>query len=282
MILSFHPCITADHQIILGHRQPDSDDASFISRADLIILPQTCSEKLYVMCAESGAAIFPDYHARFNYPGKVGQSILFNREGLPQPETLRWNSIDHFRAAVDNALPHKYPFLLKEDRTHEAGGIHLIREQDDIEISLMKIMKRKKKEVPFVSQEYIHAGGNALRVVIMENSYISYWKKSGAPGQEVSTISNGAVVDKKWRPELQKKGIDMAGGLTKKTGVNLAAVDFIFNLNEQDPEPLFLEINYYFGRRGLGGTINYYDLLFRTVSIWMDKNGYDSKKIGFV
>ncbi len=283
MILSFHPCITADHQIILGHRQPDSNDASCIARAELIILPQTCSKKLFTMCAGSKALLFPDYRARFDYPGKVGQSMLFLKTGLSQPETLHWNSIDHFSRTVDKSLPHKLPFLLKEDRKHEAQGIYLVRDEGDVNLFLEKMRKKDKLEdTRFISQEFVHAGGNALRVVIMENSYISYWKRPGVPGQEISTISNGAIVDKKWRPELQEKGIAMAEKLSMKTGINLAAVDFIFNFNEQDPEPLFLEINYSFGRTGLGGTFNYYNLLFRAITGWMDKNGYDSTKVKLV
>ena len=222
MILSFHPCITADHQIILGHRQPDSRDERYIARAELIILPQTCSEKLYNMCAEPNVSLFPDYRARFDYPGKIGQSLLFKKEGLPQPYTLQWNSINHFTQAINKVNPHKYPFLLKEDRRHEAEGIHLINSADDIEISLNKILKKDYPgESQFISQEYIHADGNALRVVILGDSYIPYWKRPGFSGQKISTVGNGATVDKEWRPELQEKGIGMARKLSWKTGINL-------------------------------------------------------------
>lgn len=282
MILSFHPCITADHQIILGNRQPDSRDKPYISEAELIILPQTCSEKLFSMCSESQGSLFPDYRARFNYPGKSGQSILFHEAGLPHPKTMQWNSVGHFIGAMESLLPHGFPFLIKEDRRHEAEGIHLIKNERDIEISLKKISEKYTQEEPrFITQELIQADGNALRVVIMEDSYISYWKRSGK-GQVISTISNGAAIDKTWRPDLQEKGIEMVKKLSGKTGINLAAVDFIFSLKEPDPVPLFLEINYSFGRAGLGGTINYYKLLFRAITNWMDKNGYDSAKVKLV
>lgn len=283
MILSFHPCITTDHQIILGHRQPDSSDEPYISRAEVIILPQTCSEKLFNMCARSNAALFPDYRTRFNYAGKVGQSILFKQEGFPHPVTLQWNSTAHFMGAVSESVPHDFPFLLKEDRKHEAEGIHVIKNQNDIELSLNKMTRNScGGKAPFISQEYIHAEGNALRVVIIEDSFISYWKRPGVSGQEISTISNGAKIDTEWRPDLREKGIVMARRLSGKTGINLAAVDFIFNLSDPDPEPMFLEINYSFGRTGLGGTFNYYKLLFKAVTAWMDKNGYDSTKVKLV
>jgi ribosomal protein S6--L-glutamate ligase len=248
----------------------------------MIILPQTCPEKLFTMCTESNASLFPDYRARFDYPGKTGQNILFKKFDLPHPATFLWNSVNHFLQALNKGLPHEYPFLLKEDKSHESEGIHFIKEPDDIELSLKKIMKKSRfREMPFISQEFIPAQGNTLRVVIMADSGISYWKR-GIPGHEIVSISNGAMVDKKWRPDLQEKGILMAERLKEKTGINLAAVDFIFNHHESDPEPVFLEINYYFGRTGLGGTINYYNLLFRTVTSWMDKNGFDSQKVNLV
>ena len=282
MILSFHPCVTADHQIILGNRQPDSRDAPYILQAELIILPQTCSEKLFSMCSKSHGSLFPEYGVRFDYPGKVGQSILFQKAGLPQPKTMQWNSVDHFIGALNNTYPHEFPFLIKEDKGHEAEGIHIIKDDGDIEISLNKISNRYHQgETRFITQELVQADGNTLRVVIMEDSYISYWKRSGKE-QVISTVSNGAAIDKTWRPDLQEKGLEMAEKLSRKTGINLAAVDFIFNLKEPDPEPLFLEINYSFGRAGLGGTINYYKLLFRAITNWMGKNGYDPTKVKLV
>ena len=285
MILSFHPCITADHQIILGHRQPDSNDESYIARSEIIILPQTCPEKLFEMCAESKASVFPDYRARFDFPGKIGQHIMFKKNNLPQPITHIWNSVSHFISVCGTQIPHQFPFLLKEDRSHESEGIHIINNMHNVDVSLRKIEKKnifKSERAGFISQEFIPNGGNTLRVVIMENRYIPYWKRAVNPDKKLSSIKTGALVDKDWKPELQKKGIAMAQELSLKTGINLAAVDFIFPLDLADPEPLFLEINYYFGRKGLGGSINYYSLLFRAIVRWMEKNGFDSRKVKLV
>ena len=63
--------------------------------------------------------------------------------------------------------------------------------------------------------------------------------------------------------------------MSAKTGINLAAVDFIFSFSEKDPEPLFLEINYYFGRRGIGGSERYYQLLYEAVRGWLAEAGLD-------
>ena len=81
---------------------------------------------------------------------------------------------------------------------------------------------------------------------------------------------------------LQKKGKEQGHLLTEKTGINLAAVDFVFSFSLKDPDPLILEINYFFGRRGLGGTENYYRILYRAVQDWLIEVGLDPKSIRLV
>jgi ribosomal protein S6--L-glutamate ligase len=116
----------------------------------------------------------------------------------------------------------------------------------------------------------------------MGDNFISYWKRPGNSGDEITSMKKGAVVDREWNPELQKKGVVAAKRLSHNTGINLAAVDFIFNIDEKDPGALILEINYYFGRQGLGGTINYYKMLYHELVNWMEKRDYDSQKIELV
>ncbi|MBW1888483.1 MAG: hypothetical protein JRI52_09070, partial [Deltaproteobacteria bacterium] len=70
--------------------------------------------------------------------------------------------------------------------------------------------------------------------------------------------------------------------LSRATCINLAAIDFVFPFDRPDPYPLFLEINYYFGRRGLGGSLNYYRLLFEAVQEWLKENGLDPESVELV
>lgn len=280
MILSFHPCITADRQVIFySRRKINEDDISLIQNAELIILSQGCTEDLYKICEKSGADIFPDYRTRFRYPGKTGQRALFEESGIDQPVTYAWNSVKEFLNQLNESTLHEYSFMLKADRAHEGEGIFLVREKTDLNSALDKLEKIGDK---FVSQEFINSHGNVLRVVIMGDNYISYWKRPGESGDEITSMRKGAVVDREWKPELQEKGREAAKRLSGKTGINLAAIDIIFNLGEKDPKALMLEVNYYFGRQGLGGTINYYEMLYQTLINWMEKHGYDSKKIELV
>ncbi|MBU4419623.1 MAG: hypothetical protein KKH84_01295, partial [Proteobacteria bacterium] len=56
----------------------------------------------------------------------------------------------------------------------------------------------------------------------------------------------------------------------KKTGINLAGFDFLFSSEVNIKEPLFLEINYFFGRKGLGGSEKYYKILESEIQKWIE------------
>ena len=138
MILSFHPCFVADAQVILADRKLSAEDRRLIRSADAIILPQSCSLPLYRACNKSEAHVFPDYELRFRYPGKVGQSLLFEKLKIPHPATKRWPSVKKFRALRkdQSALPHEMPFFLKADKSHEGEGVYFITDEDRLETVL--------------------------------------------------------------------------------------------------------------------------------------------------
>lgn len=283
MILSFHPCITADRQIILGSRPPGPREARLAAGAEAVLLPQTCRESLYRLCREGGARCFPSYDLRFAYPGKTGQARLFSEHGLPHPLTRIWPSSAALRDAVcvSGDLPHDPPFLVKTDTDHEGLGIFVIRSLHDLGSALADLEKRRgKHDEMLLTQELVPAEGNVLRAVILDRRVLTYWKRSDA--SLITTIGQGAMVDVSWRKDLQEKGRLLAGEVREELGIDLAAMDMVFNMHEQEPHPLILEINYMFGRRGLGGSEVYYRLLFEAVKEWLEENGLDSKRIGLV
>jgi ribosomal protein S6--L-glutamate ligase len=59
--------------------------------------------------------------------------------------------------------------------------------------------------------------------------------------------------------------------LCNKTGINLAGFDVIFEPVKEHIKPLMLEINYFFGRRGLGGSDAYYEILNREIRDWLNQ-----------
>lgn len=285
MILSFHPCFVAGAQIILAFRKLNTSHLELIRKADAIILPQTCSPDLYQACRNSSALLFPNYDVRFEYPGKIGQRTLLEEQELPHPETRVWYSVEKFREAFNDAenFPHRMPFLIKRDQIHGAEGVYLITDLSELESYLGKLTHLEKSgPAGFISQTLIPSEGNVLRVVILGRKAVSYWKRPVNPGQIITTVGQGAKVDKDWRADLQEKGAAAARKFSDATGVNLAAIDFVLPLTDPDPQPLFLEINYSFGRQGLGGSFRYYRLLHGAIQEWLKENGFDSESVTLV
>ncbi len=268
MILSFHPCIEADIQIILGDKRPGRREIKFIKEADAIILPQSCSKELFETCISNNpkAYLFPEYKVRFEYPGKTGQIRLFKKLSLPHPDSICLDNPDQLNI---ESLPYDFPFLIKEDLSHEGTGVYLIRSRDELKEVI------KNLEGRFIIQEFVETGGNVLRVAVIGKRLISYWKRPIYPDQVITTLSRNAKIDYFWKPELQEKGRSLVRELISKTGLNLCAVDLIF----RKEEPLLLEINYYFGRRGLGGSERFYLLLFQAVKEYLEEKKIKSDSV---
>jgi ribosomal protein S6--L-glutamate ligase len=108
---------------------------------------------------------------------------------------------------------------------------------------------------------------------------LTYWKRPGHPGGAITSLRLGAVIDHAWRPDLQQKGTALAVAIARKIHLDLAAIDFVFPMDDPSPEPRVLEINYFFGRRGLGGTSQYYVLLYDAVREWVRSHGLDPKSL---
>jgi ribosomal protein S6--L-glutamate ligase len=285
MILSFHPCFLSDTLVILGDGTLDSHDLRHIQAAEVILLPQYCSSELYRACKSSSAQIFPNYDARFGFPGKIGQSLLFRKYKCPHPETRRWASVRAFEEAHEGEgnFPHSMPFLIKGNQAHEAEGIYTVTDRSVLERALGDLGRLEDLgRSGFISQEFIRAEGNVLRAVVVGTRTITYWKRAREVGQMITTISRGAEIDRAWRPDLQKEGEIEAKRLAAETGINLAAIDFIFDFRSADPQPLFLEINYIFGRRGLGGSMRFYRLLSEAVQEWLVERGFDPSSLTFL
>lgn len=285
MILSFHPCFSADRHILLADRPLSARDRSAIDRAEAILLPQEARYSLFEACRDSGKAVFPNYEKRFAYPGKRGQASLFARYGFPHPRTLSWKGTKELRERLSRTgvLPHPFPFLLKEDLSHEGAGVHWIPDPEALERTLATLGGRGANEdTDLLTQDFVPCGGDVLRTVILGRRVLSYWKRSAPSMDPITTIGLGAAIDAAWRPDLQGQGREEAARFRRETGVDLAALDWVFSREEAVPAPLLLEINYYFGRRGLGGSLRYYRLLHGAIREWLVERGLDPGRVTLV
>ena len=162
------------------------------------------------------------------------------------------------------ALP-RFPFVLKGAHGGEGAQVWLIKSSEELQERLQTLLQFELQgSSGFVIQEYLPALERDLRVVVIGNLVVSYWRKAQ---RFLHNIAKGGEVDAVSDPDLQAVGREKVRQFCKRSGMNLAAFDLVFPSGEKDP--FFLEINYTFGRTGLGGSENFYKLLQDAVKQWL-------------
>ncbi len=268
MLLSFHPVIEGD--LFLWERAPwNSDILHAIRKARAVVLPQTVTREFYKLCRNNCPSVFPNYDLRFCWEGKVGDTLLFWSYGAAHPRTVVFPKVeslvgDHPDMMEQPNLP-DFPFVLKSALGGEGSGIWLIKDRENLDTTLGFLLKRELTGFSgFVIQEFIPGLKRDLRVVVIGDEVISYWRRNDG---FLHNIAQGGEVDLESDPLLQKKGQEAVRKLCAQTGINLAGFDLIFP--EPSGDPLFLEINYTFGRTGLGDSEAFYSLLKSAVDDWL-------------
>jgi ribosomal protein S6--L-glutamate ligase len=277
MIVSFHPLFEADKNIICAGRNPDKSDLAAIRAADAVVLPQGCRQNLYEMARQHCDFVFPNYDARFRYPEKIGQIRLFRATNTPYPETRAFDDMASFRrefGAKPQRLPFAWPFVFKLNWGGEGDTVYLIDSFEALQVRLQQVdIFEKSGQKGFLIQEFIPNRNKTLRVVRIGRQYIVYWRVLKNQTGFLANLSKGATIDFDSDPDLQKSAITIIEALCKKTGINLAGFDAIFSAEQNDRQPLLLEINYFFGRKGLGGSRAYYKILQSEIQQWLNSLG---------
>lgn len=274
MIVSFHPLFVADRNITCAGRLPNAEDRAAIQSAKAVVLGQGCYQSLYEMARSHCPNVFPNYDARFRYPGKLGQTKLFREFDFRHPATEIFPDVTTFQSKYRqdyNCLPWQYPVVFKLDWGGEGETVYLI-ESDEY---LQKILKQtadfeKSGQTGFLLQEYIPSNGRTLRVVAIGRQLISYWRIQPDIDSFHTNLRSGAILESESQPALRREAETMIRALCQATGINLAGFDVIFATDAVNPEPLLLEINYFFGRKGLGGSAAYYKILQTEIQAWLD------------
>ncbi|MGD9053987.1 MAG: hypothetical protein PVF71_05620 [Desulfobacterales bacterium] len=273
MIVSFHPVFEADQNIICAGREPGADDLAAIRAAHAVVLPQGCRRSLYEMATEHCRHVFPNYDARFDYPGKLGQIRLFQETDTAHPHAETYATLDAFRQpSADNPaeIAFKPPCVFKFDWGGEGKTVYLLNSRKDLQDILHKAADFERSgQKGFLLQEYVPTQGRTLRVVIIGQRFISYWRIQEGADAFKSSVSQGARIDAALAPERQKVAKEFVRGFCSKTRINLAGFDVIFAPGKGSMRPLMLEINYFFGRRGLGGSDAYYEILKQEIKAWI-------------
>jgi ribosomal protein S6--L-glutamate ligase len=275
MIVSFHPLFEADKNIICAGRQPNGEDLAAIKSADAVILSQGCYQALFEMARVNCSHVFPNYDARFKYPGKINQIKLFRKVRVAHPASEIFSRVSSFQQQYHEGLTKlsfNFPVVFKLDWGGEGETVYLIKSAENLQKTLKKAAEYEKSgQAGFILQEYISSNSRTLRVVILGQRVISYWRVQEKNDGFYSNLSKGAVIDSEAEPGLQQKAVALVKYLCQKTGINLAGFDVLFSSGNGDSDPVLLEINYFFGRKGLGGSENYYRILLQEIRNWLTR-----------
>jgi ribosomal protein S6--L-glutamate ligase len=282
MILSYHPCFEADKNILCAGREPSAEDLAAIKTARAVILPQGCRQSLYQMAHDNCKHVFPNFDSRFKYRGKIGQVRLFQEKNVPHPKTEIHLNIDAF-AGHYGGFPEKpafdFPFVFKFDWGGEGDQVYLIQSASEFQDILQTAGDYEDSgHSGFIIQEYIPCNNRSLRVVVVGQRVISYWRVQSNTRSFCSNLTRGAVIDARSDPDLQALAVKRIKEFCSRTDINLAGFDLLFSSGDRKEIPLFLEINYYFGRRGLGGSQRFYEILIREIEQWIDYIGLRSAR----
>jgi len=273
MIVSYHPLFEADQNIICAGRRPDDRDLAAIQAARAVILGQGCYQSLYEMARIHCLNVFPNYDARFKYPGKLGQTKLFRELNICHPPTEIFFDLPAFQTKYrqnSGQFPFRYPLVFKYDWGGEGETVYRLDNPEDLQKVLTQTAEFEKSgQSGFLLQDFVPSADRTLRVVVIGQQIVSYWRIQQNSGAFHASLSKGAVIDSEANPALQQKAVAVVKKLCQKSGINLAGIDVIFSAEIDDPDPMLLEINYFFGRKGLGGSEAYYKLLHQEIQAWL-------------
>ena len=273
MIVSFHPLFEGDKNIICAGREPGADDLVAIKAAAAVVLPQGCRQSLYEMATANCKHVFPNYRVRFDFPGKIGQIKLFRETGTAHPRAELYPSVAEFKQQYGDApgnISFGMPCVFKFDWGGEGETVYLINSRDELKKILEKAaVFENSGQKGFLLQQYVPTSGRTLRVIIIGQALISYWRIQQSSDGFMSSVSRGADIDAESLPELQNAARAFIHDFCVKTGIDLAGFDVIFPTPGENTQPLLLEINYFFGRKGLGGSDAYYEILKREINTWL-------------
>ena len=278
-ILSYHPGIVAQENLLLvSQRALGPADRRAVEGAAAVILPQACRADLWWLVSCLGKSHFPRPAVHLTLDGKVGNHRLFSRLGLPQPRALEFPGLDQageaWRQGALKAAGMRPPVVVKGAGGGEGRNVFLAGGLRELK-GLAGRLETACRQGPagLLVQELVPNGGRDLRVVLVGEQALAYWRL-GQEGEFRCNLSQGGQVERGLWPEDMARGVALAKKLQERAGLDLAGVDVLV---PPGGDPLLLEINFYFGRQALGGLASLRRLLLQALRRWLQGLGLDPK-----
>lgn len=259
--------VSLHHQISLDENLPpigplDAWASRLIAGAAGVLMPKYCPPGRYGQVARLAKSHFPHLAPRYAYRGKARQIILFRRLGIAHPRTVLYASPEEAERNSGDC-PLALPFVLKGDTGGGGSAVFPVTSHRAYLDGLAHLPQNE----PVLVQEWIENAGKDLRVVLMGSRVKSYFRVGG--DSFYNNVSKGARVDHGLQPDKQGEGRRLAIKVARKTRIDLGAFDIMFPVG--GGPPLVVEINFQFGRKGLGGLRGYERMFHSAVREWMGR-----------
>ena len=258
--VSFQPTVPMEENLPPYSDPRDPAVGCLLRQAAGVLLPQYVTQWRYSEITRHARAWFPRLEARFAYYGKARQILLFRQIGVRHPDSRTYlNPAQLYDDFLQNGSPWGYPLVLKGDTGGGGKFVFPLYQARD----LPRYVDRLPAERPALIQRWVEHGGKDLRVVVYGSHTVSYFRIGG--GQFYNNLCRGGRLDHAGWPHLQEEGAAVVLSFCDRAGIDVAGFDLMF---PDDGEPVFVEINHHFGRKGLGGTKGHKSHLLRAIQAW--------------
>lgn len=258
--VSFQPAVPMEENLPPYSDPADPAVTAILRQAAGVLLPQYVSQWRYAAITRHARSWFPRQNARFTHYGKTRQILLFREMGVRYPESRMYSSpallIEDF---LRHGSPWGYPLVVKGDTGGGGSLVFPVHQATD----LPRCVDRLPPDRPALIQSWVEHGGKDLRVVVYGDRTVTYFRVGG--GQFYNNVCRGGRLDHAGWPHLQEKGSAVVLGFCQRAGIDVAGFDLMF---PDDGDPVFVEINYHFGRKGLGGTKGHRAYLLEAIRRW--------------
>lgn len=261
--VSFDPRIPMEENLSIFSSMEDPRVGRLVRDAAGVLLPTYVTPARYDAVIRRARSWFPRLHAKFRYGGKIPQVRLFRELGISHPPSLLFRNPEHLLSFFPKAgSPWEYPFVLKGDTGGGGSRVFPIGHPRDLEDKLAGL----PQDEPVLIQQWIDHGGKDLRVVVYGDRTVSYFRIGD--GGFYNNLCRGGRLDHGSWPDLREKGCRAVLELCRRAEIDLAGLDLMF---PPGAGPMFVEINFHFGRKGLGGTRGHRRHLVGAVHRWRRK-----------
>lgn len=258
--VSFHPQIPMEKNLPLFQPLETPELQRLVGEAAGVVVPTYITPSRYASIVRCARNCFPRLEARFDYCGKTRQIHLFRRLGVRHPESVTFENPSRLRETfLRSGTSLEYPMVLKGDTGGGGSRVFPVHSRSDLLCRLGSL----PGDEPVLVQEWVHHGGRDLRVVVYGDRAVSYFRVGD--GQFYNNVCRGGYIDRDGSPREQEKGVRAVRDFCRRTGIDIAGFDLMF---PDDGEPVFIEINFHFGRKGLGGTRGHREYFRQAVEAW--------------